>query len=180
MKKIIFVLILPLLAVCGLLFANRAVQNDVHPKPVPRVLSTAESQAERKKWEASPDGIQFKKWEDSPEGQKVLEGIAKISKQIRESSEMEAVITSLSLPTSSRLGFGVMIRINEVDYILNLRAVNAAELELLSGLQVNDKIIIRSHFVSYAPKYSYPIITGDYIERDRKIIYKHIPSKEGC
>jgi hypothetical protein len=33
-----------------------------------------------KKWEATPDGINFKKWKASPEGQKVLAGAAKIRK----------------------------------------------------------------------------------------------------
>ncbi len=179
-KKIIYVLILPLVVAGGLLFANRAIQKDVHPKPVPRPLTAAASQTERQKWEASADGVKFKKWEDSAEGQKVLDGMSKIAKQIRESSDMEAVITSLSLPAGSRLGFGLMVRINAVEYILNFRAVNAEELKLLSGLQVNDKIIIRSHFLSYAPKYAYPIITGDYVERDQQMLYKWIPPENGC
>jgi hypothetical protein len=50
----------------------------------------------------------------------------------------------------------------------------------LHSLKVNDKIVIRSHFVSYAPKYSYPIVSGDYVERDSKIIYKRAPNKGGC
>jgi len=50
----------------------------------------------------------------------------------------------------------------------------------LHSLKVNDKIIIRSHSVSWAPKYSYPIVSGDYVERDSKIIYKRAPRKGGC
>ena len=32
----------------------------------------------------------------------------------------------------------------------------------------------------YAPKYSYPIVAGDYVQRDNKIIYKRIPNQGGC
>jgi len=92
---------------------------------------------------------------------------------------MEGVVTSLSLPPGSRLGFGVMVRINDDDYILNF-APEKSQLEQLHSLQVNDKIIIRSRNVSHAPKYAYPIVAGDYVERDSKIIYQRVPRKDGC
>jgi hypothetical protein len=72
-----------------------------------------------------------------------------------------------------------MVSINDTDYILNFGG-ESKELEPLQSLKVNDKIIVRSHFVSYAPKYSYPIVMGDYVERDGKIIYKAAPRKGGC
>lgn len=179
MKRAIYVLILPLIVVSGLVFANREMKNENSKKSSPKPLSAAEMSAERKKWEASPDGIKFKNWEASPEGQKVLAGIAKIRKPVSDSTNMEAVVTSLSLPPGSRLGFGVMVRINGEDYILNFQP-EKSQLEQLHSLKVNDKIIIRSHGVSYAPKYSYPIVSGDYVERDSKIIYKRAPRKDGC
>jgi hypothetical protein len=104
---------------------------------------------------------------------------AKIRKHITDSTNMEAVVTSLSLPPGSRLGFGVMVRINDVDYIVKFEP-EKSQLEQLRSLKVNDKIIIRSHTVSHAPKYSYPIISGDYVERDGKIIFKRVPRKGGC
>jgi hypothetical protein len=110
----------------------------------------------------------------------VLAGAAKISNQISDSTNMEAVVTSLSLPPGSRLGFGVMVRINGDDYILSFGLENSNEFQQLHSLKVNDKIVIRSHFVSYAPKYSYPIVSGDYVERNSKIIYKRAPRKGGC
>jgi hypothetical protein len=73
-----------------------------------------------------------------------------------------------------------MVEINGEEYILNFGPEKPTELQQLQSLKVNDKIIIRSHFVSYAPKYSYPIVTGDYVERDNKIIYKRVPRKGGC
>lgn len=179
MKKVLYSLIL-LLVASGIVLANREIKKDTTDKPGQKPLSAAEAAAERKKWEARPEGISFKKWEASPAGLKVLAGIAKINPHITDSSNMEAVVTSLSLPPGSRLGFGVMVRINGDEYILNFRAGNTDELQQLPSLKVNDKIIIRSRFVSYAPKYAFPIVTGDYAELDGKIIYKRPPNKGGC
>ena len=92
---------------------------------------------------------------------------------------MEAVVTSLSLPPGSRLGFGVMVRINGDDYIVKFDP-EKSQLEQLQSLKVNDKIMIRSHSVSHAPKYKYPIVSGDYVERASKLIYKRAPRQGGC
>jgi hypothetical protein len=180
MKKVIYALILPLVVVSGLVFANREIKNETSKKSTPKPLSAAESKAELKRWEATPDGIKYKKWEASPEGKKVLAGAAKISNQISASTNMEAVVTSLSLPPGSRLGFGVMVRINGDDYILSFGLEKSNEFQQLHSLKVNDKIIIKSHSVSHAPKYSYPIVSGDYVEQESKIIYKRAPRKGGC
>lgn len=176
MKKVIYVLILSLVAVSGLVLANREIKNEASKQPSPKPPTDAERRAAIKQWEATPEGIKYKKWEASPEGKKVYAGAAKIGKYIRDYTNMEAVITSLSLPPGSLLGFGVMARINGDDYILRFDN----ELQQLHSLKVNDKIIIKSHSVSYAPKYAYPIVSGEYVERDRKIIYKHAPRKGGC
>ena len=179
MKKVIYALILPLVVVSGLVFANREIKNETPEKSTPKPLSAAERKAELKKWEAGPDGVKFKEWEASPAGKKVYAGAAKIMKDINAFNNMEAVITSLSLPPGSRLGFGVMARINGVDYIVKFEP-EKSQLEQLNSLKVNDKIIIRSHNVSYAPKYSYPIVWGEYVERDSKVIFKRVPRKGGC
>ena len=144
MKKVIYALILPLVVVSGLVFANREIKNETAKKSTPKPLSAAEMKAEREKW------------------------------------YMEAVVTSLSLPPGSRLGFAVMARINDEDYILSFGLETPNEFQQLHSLRVNDKIIIRSRNVSHAPKYSYPIISGDYVERDSKVIFKRAPRKDGC
>ncbi len=179
MKKIIYALILPLVVVSGLVFANREIKNEASKGPTSKPLSAAEMKVALKTWEASPDGIKYKKWEASPEGKKVLTGTAKIREQINAFTNIQAVVTSLTLPPGSRLGFGVMARINDDDYIIKLEP-EKSQLEQLHSLKVNDKIIIRSHSVSQAPMYSYPIVSCDYIERNRKVIFKHIPRKGGC
>ncbi|MGZ3757080.1 MAG: hypothetical protein ACXVAY_18600 [Mucilaginibacter sp.] len=186
MKKVIYALILLLVVVSGLVFAKH--ENEASKKSPSKPLSAAERNAAMKNWEATPDGIKYKAWEASPEGKKVFAGVAKIRKPVRDYTNMEAVVTSIYLPPGSLLGFGVMVKINEEDYILSFGTENAdrnfwnfdSEFEQLHSLNVNDKIIIKSHSVSYAPKYSYPIISGDYVERDSKIIYKRAPRKGGC
>lgn len=179
MKKVIYALILPLVVVSGLVFANREIKIETAEKSAPKPPSAAERETEREKWEATPEGVKFKKWEASPAGKKVYADAAKIRKHISAFTNMEAVITSLSLPPGSRLGFGVMARINGADYIVKFEP-EKSQLAQLHSLKVNDKIILRSHHVSYAPKYSYPIVSGEYAERDRKVIFKRVPRKGGC
>ena len=179
MKRLMYVLILPLVVVSGLVFANRGLKNETSKKLAPKPLSAAEREAVMKQWEATPEGVKYKKWEASAAGKKVYAGEAKIRNQINAFTNMEAVVTSLSLPPGSRLGFGVMVRINGDDYIVKFEP-EKSQLEHLHSLKVADKIIVRSHNVSHAPKYSYPIITGDYIERDGKVIFKRVPRKGGC
>jgi hypothetical protein len=188
MKTVFYALILLLVVVSGLGFANREIKNEISKKSTPKPLPAVARNAYLKKWEATPDGIMYKKWEASPRGKKVYAAEIKIRKQIKGYTNMEGVVTSLTLPLGSRLGFGVMVRINGDDYILafgpeksdkNFLNFNN-EFQELHRLEVNDKIIIRSHFVSHAPKYSYPIVSGDYVEQDSKIIYKRAPRKGGC
>ncbi|HEX8333438.1 MAG TPA: hypothetical protein VF622_12490 [Segetibacter sp.] len=179
MNKVIYAMILSLVVVSGLVFANREIKNETSKKLNPMPLSAAEMKAGRESWEATPDGIKFKKWEASPAGKKVYAAEAKIRKHISAFTNMEAVITSLSLPPGSRLGFGVMVRINGDDYIVKFEPEKSQLLQLLS-LKVNDKIIIRSRNVSHAPKYSCPIISGEYVELDSKVIFKRVPRKGAC
>ncbi|MHA8059988.1 hypothetical protein PQG22_01770 [Aquirufa beregesia] len=180
MKKIIYALILPLVVVSGLVFANREIRSETSIKSIPKPLSAVESKAALKKWEASPDGIMFKNWEASPVGKKVHAGAAKINKAIRGNSSLEGVVTSLSLPEGSSLGFGVMVKINGDDYILAFGGETDNEFDQLRSLKMNDKIIIKSQYVSKAPKYAYPIVAAAIVARDRKLIYKRAPRKGSC
>lgn len=180
MKKVIYALILTLIVVGGLVVVNHEIKRDTSKKSTPRPLSAAEMKAAKEKWEATPAGIDFNKWKASFEGQRVLADAAKIRTHINDSTNMEAVVTSLSLPPGSRLGFGVMVKINGGDYILSFGPVKSHEFQQLHSLKASDKIVIRSHAVTYAPKYSYPIIAGDYVERDGNPIYKRAPRKGGC
>jgi hypothetical protein len=179
MKKIIYVLTLLLVVVSGLVFANREIKNETSEKPISKPLSAAERKAALKQWEATPAGRMYKKWEASPAGKKVQVAEAKIGKNIKYYINMEGVVTSLSLPPGSRLGFGVMVRINGDDYIVKFEP-EKSQLGQLHSLKVNDKVIIKSHNVSHAPKYSYPIISGEYLERNGKVIFQRVSRKGGC
>jgi hypothetical protein len=180
MKKVIYALILPLVVVSGLVFANRAINNETSKISAPKPVSADDRNANLKLWEATPEGIKYKKWEASPAGKKVAAAESNIRKHINDYTNMEGVVTSLSLPPGSRLGFGIMVRINGDDYILSFGPQKSNELQQLQSLKLNDKLIIKSHSLSHAPKYAYPIVSGDYIERDNKIIYKRVPRKGGC
>jgi hypothetical protein len=180
MKKVIYALIFMLIVASGLVFANWEIKDDTSKNPTTKPLSAADKKAALKQWEATPDGIKYKEWEASPTGKKVYSAEAKIRKHLSAFTNMEAVLTSLSLPPGSRLGFGVMARINGVDYILSFGPLKSNEFQQLHSLKVNDKIIIRSHNVSHAPKYSYPIVWGEYVECDSKVIFKSVPRKGGC
>ncbi len=166
MRKSNHLLLFSMLMLSNLAFANNESKMD--------------NKAALKKWEATPEGIFFKKWESSAAGKKVYASEARIRKSIKEFSNMEAIVTSLKLPAGSRLGYGVMVRIKDEDFILSFGPDLKNEFDQIRGLKVNDKIVIKSHSVSHAPKYAYPIVAGDYVERDGKLLYKRIPGKGGC
>ena len=103
MKKVIFALILPLLVASGVVFATLEFGNETSNKSIQKPLSIDQRNAERKKWEATPAGILYKEWEVSPAGKKVYAAEAKINNSIRNNTNMEGVITSLSLPKGSEM-----------------------------------------------------------------------------
>ena len=174
MKKTIYVLVLPLVVVSGLVFANREI------KPSPKPLSIAERKAriveDRKKWEASPDGIRFKEWELSPEGKKVHASHDKIRKQIKDFSNMEAVVTSVTFQRANAKSGPkwLIVRIEGEEYMMQF---TLKEFQQLNGLKVNDKIMVKSHSAGYSPNHPYLIVSGDYIEQINKVLFKRDFSK---
>ena len=180
MKANVYVFFLSLVVVGVLFYNNYYSLSETTANSTPKPLTAAESKAALKKWEATPDGVHFKNWEVSPAGKKVHAGAVKINKFIRSNAKIEGVVSSLSLPEGSRLGFGVMVNIDGEEYILSMGPVSKAEMQQLKSLKVNDKIVIKSRGVSKAPKYAFAIVSGDYLERDSKVIYKRIPNKGGC
>jgi hypothetical protein len=182
MKKIIYVLILPLVVVIGLVFANREIKNKT--KTSQKQLSVADRKAnldERKKWEASPDGIKYKEWEVSPEGKKVQASYDKIKKNIKAFTNMEAVVTSLTFQRANAKSSGpkwLIVKINGEEYMMQFIP---KDFQQLNSLKVNDKIIVRSRSAGYSSNHPYLIISGDYIARNNKILFKRDFSKNnGC
>ena len=179
MKKPIYLLILLLVVVSGLVFANREIKNGTKPSPKP--LTNAEMKArivdDRKKWEASPDGIKYKEWEISPAGKKVQANHDKIKKYIKTFANMEAVVTSITFKRAKGNSSGskwLLVKINGEDYMMQF---SPKEFQQLNSLKVNDKIIVRSHSAGYSPNHPYLIVSGDYIEQNNKMLFKRDFSK---
>jgi hypothetical protein len=188
MKKILYVLILATVVISGLLFANSNIKTEPTDNTKLKTISVAEKKAALKKWEATPEGILFREWEASPEGKKVQNAADKISDAIKSDRTLDAVVSAVSLPPGSRLGYGIMVKINGEEYILAFVAENrkrtkensSSDFELLRQLKVKDKIKIKSRNVSKAPKYAYPIISGEYVEKNNKVIYERSLGSLGC
>jgi hypothetical protein len=180
MKKVIYALILLLVVVGGLVFANREVKNEINPSPKP--LSAAEKKAAleyRKRWDASADGIKFKMWESSPEGKKVHASNEKIGKELRAFTKMEAVVTSVSFrsqPIGKPGPKWLIVDINGENYMMQY---GAKDFKQLSTLKVNDKILVRSRSAGRSPNHPYLIISGDYIEHNSKVLFKRVFKKNG-
>ncbi|MEL1243439.1 hypothetical protein AAEO56_04125 [Flavobacterium sp. DGU11] len=181
MKKNLYVLILPLVVVSGMLFANCEIKTETKPsqKPMSIVHRKPDPDA-MKKWEASPDGIKYKEWEVSPEGKKVHASHDKIRKYINAFTNMEAVVTSLTFQReNSKSGpKWLIVRIGDEEYMMQF---TTEEFRKLDSLKVNDNIIVRSRSAGYSNNHPYLIISGDYIEQNGKVLFKRDFSKnKGC
>ena len=177
-KNLIYVLIVPLVVVSGLVFANREIKKETKP------LSIAERKArldERKKWEASPDGIKYKEWAVSPEGKKVYASHDKIKNYIKDFTNMEAVVTSVTFKRANAKSSGpkwLTVSINGEEYMMQF---SPKDFQQLNGLKVNDKIIVKSHSAGYSPNHPYLIVSGDYIEQNGRVLFERDFSKnKGC
>lgn len=179
-KNVIYALILPLLVLSGLVFANREVKNETKPSPKPSSITDKKASLEgRTKWENTPDGIRFKMWENSPAGKKVNASHDKIRKNLKNFTNMNAVVTSLSLPPKvdgSSGPKGLMVRINGEDYMMQF---GYKDFQKLNSLRVNDKIVLRSRSAGRSPNHRYLIVSGDYIERNGKVLFKREFNKNG-
>ncbi|MEN9907888.1 MAG: hypothetical protein RLZZ540_1029 [Bacteroidota bacterium] len=175
MKKTIYFLVLPLVVVSGLVFsftpfaygsgANREINNET--KPSPKSLSIADRKAnldDRKKWEVSP------------KGKKVHASHDKIRKYIKDFTNMEAVVTSVTFQRDGKSSAikWLIVRINGEKYMMQFIP---KDFQQLKSLKVNDKIIVRSRSAGYSPNHPYLILSGDYIARNNKILFKRDFSK---
>lgn len=182
MKKIIYVLILPLAVVCVLLFANYAIKKETISIQKPLSITNKKVDLDkRKKWEASPDGLKYKEWENSPEGKKVNASYYKIKKYLKTFTNMEAVVTSVTFQRKNANSSGpkwLIVRINDDNYMMQFIP---QEFQQLNSLKVNDKIIIRSRSAGLSNNHPYLILSSDYIESKNKVLFKRDFSKnKGC
>ena len=177
MKKIVSALTISLLVISSQLFINCEEKKEtvIASKPVQKPLTEAQKKANREaraKWEASPDGIQYKKWQNSPEGKKVQASHDKIRKQLQEFTAMEAVVTSVTFEREGSNGKGPKWILVEIEGETYMMQFVPKEFEQLKSLQVNDKISLKSRSAGYSNNHPYLIITGDYIAKDNKVLFK--------
>jgi hypothetical protein len=180
--KTIYILIVSLAVVSALVLANCEIKNETTPSPKPLPIAHKKSALdERKKWEASPDGIKYKAWEVSPEGKKVHASHDKIKSYLKAFTDMEAVVTSVTFQRENAKSSGpkwLIVRINGEEYMMQYVP---KDFEPLKNLKVNDKIIVRSRSAGYSPNHPYLILSGDYIARNNKVLFKRDFSKNnGC
>jgi hypothetical protein len=173
MKKIIYMLVLALAVSGGLIFANRETKTAIPEKSTPKPLTAAESKAVLKRWQASPDGIKFKQWEVSAAGKKVLASHDTIRKEIKDFSNMEAIITSVTFQRENAASGPkwLIVNISGEEYMMQF---SPKEFQNLSNLKVDDKIIVRSHSAGHSPNHPYLIVSGDYIEQNGKVLFKRV------
>ncbi len=176
----IYVLILPLVVVSGLVFAS--IKNETKPaaKPLSAAALKARLVADKKKWEASPDGLRYKAWELSAAGKKVRASHDKIKPYLKAFTHMEAVVTSVTFERAKGKPEPkwLLVKIAGEDYMMQYTAKEFAQLK---SLRVNDKIIVKSHSAGYSPNHPYLIVSGDVIEHNNKVLFKRDFSKnKGC
>ena len=176
-KKNIFALLLVLVVVSGVVVANRFNKKEPAKKAIQKPLSAEEMKEARKKWEATPDGIEYKKWEASPEGKKIDASYEKIKKHFKVFSDMEAVVTSVTFQRENVQSTSPKWLIVEIEGETYMMQFIPKEFEPLKSLKVNDKIIIRSRSAGFSHNHPYLILSGDYIAKDNKVLFKRVFNK---
>jgi len=177
LKNTIHAIILTLGLAGGMLFASCETKKETTLKSIPKPLSAAESKEVRKRWEASPDGIRYKEWELSPAGKKVHGSYDKIKKSIKDFSSMEAVVTSLTFKHENADASGLkwlIVRIDGEEYMMQFSPGDFLQLQ---SLKVKEQIIVKSRSAGLSPNHPYLIISGDYIERNKQVLFKREPGK---
>lgn len=191
MKKTIFLMIVSALVSSGLFYACNNSEIKTENKPAaPKQITEADKKAaleERKKWEATPEGKRFKDWEASPAGKKVHASHDKIKKYIKDYSEMEAIVTSVTFQRENAPANGpkwLIVKILGEQYMMQFSQKGFGLVRdgqpSISTLKVNDKIFLRSRSAGYSHNHPYLIISGDSIAHDNKVLFKREYNKNGC
>jgi hypothetical protein len=174
MIKLIYKLVVALVMVCGPAFSKTETSLQAKPN------SATEKKAALKKWECSPDGIQYKKWQISPAGKKVQASYTKIKNSIKTFAPMEGVITSVTFKrpnTKASAPKWLIVQIDGEEYMMQYIP---KDFEKLKSLKVNDKITVKSRSAGLSPNHPYLILSGDYIAKNNTILFKRDLSKNRC
>lgn len=181
LKKVAYLVILPIFVTGGLVFAIRKNEITATIKPLSSAERKSRQAEDRKKWEATPDGLNYIRWEASAEGKKVNASHDKIRKYIKDFSSMKAVVTSVTFQrpnAKSSAPKWLIVKIEDEQFMMQF---SAKEFEQLSKLKVNDVITVKSHSAGYSPNHPYLIVSGDYIEQNNKLLFKRdLIENNGC
>ncbi len=203
MKRSLLLLIVSVFAANGLFYScsNSEVKTEAKIEAnanAPKQMTEAEKKAaleERKKWEATPEGKRFKDWEASPAGKKVHASHDKIKKYIKDYSEMEAIVTSVTFQRENAPANGpkwLIVKILGEKYMMQFSQKGFGLVRdgqpSISTLKVNDKIFLRSRSAGYSHNHPYLIISGDSIAHANKlgmdgrpsVLFKREYNKNGC
>ena len=177
MKKNIFTLLLVAVVVSSVVVTNNDSKKEPAKKAIQKPLNAEEMKAARKKWETSPDGIQYKKWEASKEGKKIDASYEKIKKHFKDFSDMEAVVTSVTFQRENVQSASPKWLIVEIEGETYMMQFIPKEFEPLKSLKANDKIIVRSRSAGFSHNHPYLILSSDYIAKDNKALFKRVFNK---
>lgn len=182
MKNSITVRIASMAIITVLLFTNCELKNETKkPQKSVAIVENKKKLDARKKWEASPDGIKYKEWETSEEGKKIHASYDKIKKSIKDFTEMEAVVTSVTFQRENASSNGPKWLIVQIDGEEYMMQFGSKEFEKLNSLNVNDKITVKSRSAGFSNNHPYLIISSDYIAKNNTVLYKRDLSKnKGC
>lgn len=93
---------------------------------------------------------------------------------------MEAVISSTTFKRGGKSS-GIkwlIVRIEGEEYMMQF---SPKDFQALKSLKVNDKISIRSRSAGRSPNHPYLIVSGDYIERNGKVLFvRKFSLNDGC
>jgi hypothetical protein len=90
---------------------------------------------------------------------------------------MEAVVTSVTFQRENTQSAGPKWLIVEIEGETYMMQFIPKEFELLKSLKVNDKIIVRSRNAGFSHNHPYLILSGDYIAKDNKVLFKRVFNK---
>ncbi len=90
---------------------------------------------------------------------------------------MEAVVTSLTFKHENADASGpkwLIVRIDGEEYMMQFSPRDFLQLQ---SLKVKEQIIVKSRSAGLSPNHPYLIISGDYIERNKQVLFKREPGK---
>jgi hypothetical protein len=87
------------------------------------------------------------------------------------------VVTSVTFQRENAKSGGPKWLIVEIEGETYMMQFIPKEFEPLKSLKVNDKILVRSRNAGFSHNHPYLILSGDYIAKDNKVLFKRVFNK---